>query len=60
MAFSGNIVAERCDFAKGDYIDNRYRIDKFLGEGTFGRVFKVQDRDSRVYALKLLKLWGGQ
>lgn len=57
MAFSGNIVAERCDFAKGDYIDNRYRIDKFLGEGTFGRVFKVQDRDSRVYALKLLKLW---
>lgn len=51
------IASERCDFAKGDYIDRRYVVEKVLGEGTFGRVYKVHGTDNKVYALKLLKLW---
>lgn len=51
------IISERCDFEKGDYIDNQYAVEKVLGEGTFGRVFRVRGRDGKTYALKLLKLW---
>ena len=41
-----------------NYIDlNKYKIVKFLGEGTFGRVFTVKDRDSRkIYAAKISHL----
>ncbi|MBP3254022.1 MAG: protein kinase [Bacteroidales bacterium] len=49
-------IVNRCDFAKGDYI-NEYFIDKTLGEGSFGKVFKVKDKHNQFYALKLLKLW---
>ena len=52
------IMAERCAFAVGDLIDNRWKVKARLGEGTFGQVFKVHDlNNGRVYALKLLKLW---
>ncbi len=51
------IVAERCDFNPGDTIDGRYRIERPLGEGTFGVVYKVSDSSGHVFALKLLKLW---
>lgn len=51
------VVADRCDFRSGDSIDEKYRIDKILGEGTFGVVYRVADYSGQVYALKLLKLW---
>lgn len=50
-------IAERCQFGPGDYIDGVWRIDSFLGEGTFGQVFRVKDSKDNTYALKLLKLW---
>ena len=53
-------VPDRCDFRVGDVIpgaDNNYRIERELGEGTFGIVYKVKDDMGRIRALKLLKLW---
>lgn len=51
-------MAERCDFQEGDKIDQRYYVEKLLGEGSFGKVFKVADeKTGKIYALKLLKLW---
>ncbi len=54
-------VPERCDFHVGDVIPGAdkayYRIDRELGEGTFGIVYKVIDDQGRKRALKLLKLW---
>lgn len=51
------IPSERCDFSVGDCIDAKYIIDRNLGEGTFGKVFRVKDSSGNQYALKLLKLW---
>ncbi|MDR2385344.1 MAG: protein kinase [Tannerella sp.] len=50
-------VVQRCDFKTNDRIDNRYIVDTVLGEGSFGKVFKVRHLNGNVYALKLLKLW---
>lgn len=53
-------IPERCDFHAGDTIQgtgNSYCIEKELGEGTFGVVYKVKDEHGRALALKLLKLW---
>jgi serine/threonine protein kinase len=51
-------MAERCDFKKGDIIERKYRVEKRIGEGSFGTVFKVEDvADGQMLALKLLKLW---
>ncbi len=53
-----NDCVERCSFSKGDIIDSIWRVEKKLGEGTFGQVFKVSDKQTgAVRALKLLKLW---
>ncbi|MDR2037632.1 MAG: protein kinase [Bacteroidales bacterium] len=52
-----NNHVQRCDFHADDIIDDKYRIEKTLGEGAFGKVFKVKDQSGQVYALKLLKLW---
>ena len=49
--------ADRCDFRKGDYIAGKYKVEKVLGEGSFGVVFLVKDENGLVYALKLLRLW---
>jgi len=49
--------ADRCDFRKGDYIAGKYRVEKVLGEGSFGIVFMVNNENGFVYALKLLRLW---
>lgn len=57
MDSSQACVAERCQFVVGDYIDSKWRVDAFLGEGTFGQVFKVRDSRNNTFALKLLKLW---
>lgn len=50
-------VVDRCDFKPGDIIDNRYYVRKSLGEGSFGAVYLIDDRNGGKYALKLLRLW---
>ena len=51
------VVAQRCDFGVGDVIASKFKITKVLGNGAFGIVYKVVGQDSKVYAIKLLKLW---
>jgi len=53
-------VPYRADYKPGDVINNCYRVEKSLGEGAFGQVFKVvdlHDPTNPVRALKLLRLW---
>lgn len=50
-------VCQRCSFVIGDSIDGAYRVTKVLGEGSFGKVYAVQDCHGEMHALKLLKLW---
>lgn len=50
-------MADRVDFSIGERVNNQYTITKVLGEGAFGKVYKVNDASGKVYALKLLKLW---
>jgi serine/threonine protein kinase len=50
-------ISQRCQFHTDDCIDARYVVEKRLGEGSFGDVFKVQDSSRKTYALKILKLW---
>jgi serine/threonine protein kinase len=50
-------IPVRCILKNGETIDN-YLIEKELGQGAFGIVYKVTDQSSNsVFALKLLKLW---
>ena len=42
--------------SNGDFI-NEYKIIAELGEGAFGKVYKVEDISKAVQALKLIKLW---
>lgn len=52
------IVPSRFDFKAGDVVDGKYRIDKHLGDGSFGAVYKVQDiLEGKSWAMKLLRLW---
>ena len=47
-----------CDFHTGSVIDGKFTVDRPLGEGSFGKVFRVKrNSDGRIFALKLLKLW---
>ena len=51
-------LVERCDIRTGECIGGKYTVEKLLGEGTFGQVFKVSDLQSRqLWALKLFKFW---
>lgn len=50
------IHCNRCEFHPGDRI-NEFCVEKMLGAGTFGCVYKVTGNDRLTYALKLLKLW---
>ena len=50
-------VTQRCSFSIGDIVDGRFQVKKTLGEGSFGKVYAVQDCNGQTYALKLLKLW---
>ena len=53
-----NELVERCDVRTGDCIGEKYAIESLLGEGTFGKVFKVIDQHSQqTLALKLFKFW---
>ena len=53
-----NELVERCEIRSGECIDHKYIVEKLLGEGTFGKVFKVKDRNNgSIYALKLFKFW---
>lgn len=51
------VVPSRVDFNEGDVIINRYRVESVLGEGTFGKVYKVSAPDNTSHALKILRLW---
>ena len=57
MQTGGTVIPERCDCQSGDLIGGSYVVEKVLGEGSFGVVYKVKDRDGRPWALKLLRLW---
>ncbi len=50
-------VAQRCSFSIGDIVDGKFQVKKILGEGSFGKVYAVQDSRGELLALKLLKLW---
>ena len=53
-----NEITERCELKTGDCIKGKYTIEKTLGEGTFGKVFKVREKSGgRNHALKLFKFW---
>ena len=42
----------------GDVVDNHYRVERSLGQGSFGDVFLVKDTFSQTsYALKMLRMW---
>lgn len=50
-------IPQRCELRAGDTLDG-YRVEKLLGEGTFGLVYRVtREASGECYALKLLKLW---
>lgn len=52
-----SLIANRCDFNPGDVVDDRYHVVKTLGEGSFGKVYRVRDSQGRDRALKILRLW---
>lgn len=55
---TGNtVIPERCDCRPGDLVGTRYVVEKVLGEGSFGVVYKVKDHSGAAWALKLLRLW---
>jgi serine/threonine protein kinase len=51
------MVAYRLDCKVGDILNDKYRIVKAIGSGSFGDVFKVEDTSGNDYALKILRLW---
>lgn len=52
-----NAVSERVDLYANDRVD-KFIIEKKLGEGAFGDVYKVKNTESgQINALKVLKLW---
>ncbi len=51
------MIAYRLDVNEGQLIDGKYRIQKHIGSGSYGDVYKVVDALGVAYALKLLRLW---
>ena len=51
------VVPGRCDCKAGDLVASRYIVEKALGEGSFGVVYKVKDNAGKPWAMKLLRLW---
>ena len=56
-AYKSQVVPRRFDFKEGDLIEKEYKVEKHLGDGSFGEVYKVVDRKGNVCAIKLLRLW---
>ena len=57
-SYTGGLpIPERCVCNPGENIAQHYVVDKMLGEGSFGVVYKVKDRAGKVWAIKLLRLW---
>lgn len=52
-----SMLVDRCEFVPGQNIDGRYYVSKVLGEGTYGKVYKVTDTTFGECALKVLRLW---
>lgn len=50
-------VPQRIDYQPGTLVDGKYTIEKSLGEGAFGQVYKVKDTAGTTLAFKLLRLW---
>ena len=50
-------IVERSELNIGQCVGDRYVVEKVLGEGSFGKVYRVKDMDGTLYALKLLHLW---
>ena len=50
-------IVERSELNIGQRVGDRYAVEKVLGEGSFGKVYRVKDMDGTIYALKLLHLW---
>lgn len=48
---------DRCDYTPGQVIDGKFTVTKILGEGTYGKVYRVSDSCGRDCALKILRLW---
>lgn len=51
------LTVDRCDYQPGEFIDGSYKVTKVLGEGTYGKVYRVNDSCGRECALKILRLW---
>lgn len=52
------MVAYRVNLGVGDTIGHRYRIERKIGTGSYGDVFRVMDTErGRLAALKLQRLW---
>lgn len=51
------IPATKIEYQEGELINNRYRVESYLGQGAFSRVYKVYDIYNPVqpYALKIMK-----
>lgn len=54
---NNNVIPNQCKLHHGELIDSKYTIDKLLGEGAFGQVFRVKDLAGCFFALKILMLW---
>lgn len=50
-------IPQRIDWKKGERMPNGLKVLATLGEGAFGKVYKVEDNKGTVYALKILRLW---
>ncbi len=51
------LIPRRTEYRVGDFVDGKYKVQKLLGEGSFGQVYKVSDLQGNEFALKLLRLW---
>lgn len=51
------MIAYRLNIQEGNLIDNKYRVVKPVGSGSYGDVFLVKNQEDKTFALKVLRLW---